>query len=263
MSETNEVKELNLQETIGRTEDFVNKNRRSLGIIGGAVLLAVVGYLVYQKWYVAGKEKEASAQMFMAEEYFKNDSLKLAVNGDGNFPGFQEVIDEYGVSPSANLAHFYLGFSQLRMGKYEEAIETLKGYDGDDEITPSLALGGIGDAYMEMNNADEAISYYEKAAEEDANNFTSPIFLMKLGQALETKGDFKGAVDAYKKIKDQYPTTSEGQQVDKYIVRAESKVNGYNLKPDPKGSALIFSAMSKRKDLSAVAMTFPLRKGCA
>ena len=168
MSETHKEHELNLQETLSKTEEFVNKNRRSLGIIGGAILLAVVGYLVYQKWYVAGKEKEASAQMFMAEQYFKSDSLKQAIGGDGNFPGFQEIIDEYGVSPSANLAHFYLGFSQLKSGKYEEAIETLKGYNGDDEVTTSLALGGIGDAYMELNNTDEAISYYEKASKEDA-----------------------------------------------------------------------------------------------
>ena len=225
MSETNQDKELNLQETLSRTEDFVNKNRRSLGIIGSVILLAVLGYLIYQKWYVAGKEKEASAQMFMAEQYFKNDSLKQAINGDGNFPGFQEIIDDYGVSPSANLAHFYLGFSQLKMGKYEEAIETLKGYDGDDGITTSLALGGIGDAYMELNNLDEAISHYEKASKENANNFTSPLFLMKLGQAQELKGDFKEAAETYKRLKSDYPTTSEGQQVDKYIARAEAKIS--------------------------------------
>ena len=222
MAETNTDKDLNLQETISRTEEFVNKNRRSLGIIFGAILLAVFGYLVYQKWYVAGKEKEASEAMFGAEEFFRNDSLNLAINGKGETVGFQDIIDGYGVSPSANLAHFYLGFSQLRTGKYEEAIETLKGYDGDDDITSSLALGGIGDAYMELNNADEAIDYYKKAANEDANNFTSPIFLMKLGQALEAKGDYKGAMEAYKQIKDNYPTTTEGQAVDKYIARAEA-----------------------------------------
>jgi TolA-binding protein len=225
MSENTPEKQLNFEETLSRTEEFVNKNRRSLGIIGGAIVCAVVGYLVYQTWYVAGKEKEASAAMFMAEQYFKNDSLNLAVNGDGKEAGFQEVIDAYGVSPSANLAHFYLGFSQLKMGKYEDAIETLKAYDGDDDITPSLALGGIGDAYMEMNKTDDAISYYEKAAAEDANNFTSPIFLMKLGQAYESKGNYKEAMDTYTKLKNNYPTTAEGQQVDKYIARAEGKIN--------------------------------------
>ena len=224
MADTNQDQDLNLQETINKAEDFVNKNQRSLGIIGGAILLAVVGYLVYQKWYVAGKEKEASEQMFMAEEYFKNDSLQKAIAGDGQFLGFQDIINDYGVSPSANLAHFYLGFAQLRQGKYEEAIETLKGYDGDDEITPALALGGIGDAYMEMKNVDEAVSYYDKASKERPNNFTSPMFLMKLGQALESKGDFKAAAEAYRKMKSDYPSASESQQIDKYIARAEARI---------------------------------------
>jgi len=225
MSESTQEKEVSLQESLHKTEDFINKNRRSLGIIGGAILLAVVGYLVYQKWYVAGKETEASAKMFMAEAYFKNDSLKQAIGGDGVNAGFQDIIDEYGVSPSANLAHFYLGFSQLKSGKYDEAIETLKGYNGEDDITSSLALGGIGDAYMEMNNTDEAISYYEKASKEDPNNFTSPLFLMKLAQAQEVKSDYKAALDTYNKLKNDYPATSEGQQADKYIARAEAKIN--------------------------------------
>lgn len=225
MTDKKHDQQLNIEETISRTEEFVNKNRRSLGIIGGAILLAVFGYLIYQKWYVAGKEQEASAQMFMAEQYFKNDSLKLAVDGDGNFPGFQEIIDNYGVSPSANLAHFYLGMSQLKTGKFEEAIETLKGYDGDDEITPALALGAIGDAYMELNDQDEAISYYEKAGKEKPNNFTAPLFLMKLGGALERKGEYKQAAEVYTKIKKDYPATQEGQQAEKYIARAEAKIS--------------------------------------
>ena len=147
------------------------------------------------------------------------------LGGDGVNVGFQDIIDEYGVSPSANLAHFYLGFSQLKSGKYEEAIETLKGYNGEDDITSSLALGGIGDAYMEMNNTDEAISYYEKASKEDPNNFTSPLFLMKLAHAQEVKSDYRAALDTYTKLKNDYPATSEGQQADKYIARAEAKLN--------------------------------------
>jgi TolA-binding protein len=224
MTDKKQDQDLNIEETIGKAEDFITKNRRSLSVIGGAVLLAIFGYLVYQKWYVAGKEEEAAKQMFMAEQYFKNDSLKLAIDGDGNFPGFQEIIDNYGVSPSANLAHFYLGMAQLKQGKFEEAIETLKGYDGDDEVTPSLALGAIGDAYQELNNAEEAISYYEKASKENPNNFTTPVFMMKLGGALERKGDFKQAAEVYTRLKKDYPATQEGQQADKYIARAEAKI---------------------------------------
>ncbi len=222
MADTQEGRGLNIEETLGKTEDFINKNKKSLMIIGGAIAVAVAGYLYYQYSYVAGKERETQAQMFRAEEYFKNDSLKQAINGDGNFPGFEEIVNEDGVSPSANMAHYYLGMSFLKNKEYDKAIDELKSYSAKDQITSTLTLGAIGDAYMELNNADDAISYYEKASKENVNNFTTPIFLMKLGAALETKGNYGEAADVYKRIKKDYSSTSEGQQVERYLARAEA-----------------------------------------
>src|ERR1051325_1693473 len=123
MAEVEEPKtEFNIQEKIGDAEDFLSKNRKSMAIILVAIVAAALGYLLYTKVYVSGKEAEASAQMYPAEDYFRRDSLKLAIAGDKVNPGFEQIIDDYGVSPSANLAHFYLGMSYLKSGKYDEAI---------------------------------------------------------------------------------------------------------------------------------------------
>jgi TolA-binding protein len=222
MAETEEKQGINVQETLGKAEQFVNTNRKSLSIIGGAVVLAILGYLYYQYSYVAGRDKEAQSQMFRAEEYYRNDSLRLAINGDGNYPGLEEIIESYGVSPSANLAQFYLGTIYLKTKEYDKAIETLKAYDAKDIMTSSLAFAAIGDAYMEQKNMDEAISYYDKAVNENPNNFTTPIMMMKLAGAYEAKGDYKEAAEVYRKLKKEYPTTQEGAQAEKYIARAEA-----------------------------------------
>jgi predicted negative regulator of RcsB-dependent stress response len=222
MAETKEDQQFDITETLSKTEHFVNQNKKSLSIIVGAVVLAVGGYLYYQNSYVAGKEKEAQAFMFKAEDAFKKDSLKLAINGDGNNPGFEQIISDYGVSPSANLSHLYLGMAYLRQKNYDQAIETLKGYNAHDQITPSLALGAIGDAYLEKKDVDEAISYYEKATKEKPNNFTTPILMMKLATALESKGNYKESKEVYEKMKKDYPAAQESQQADKYIARAEA-----------------------------------------
>jgi TolA-binding protein len=224
MAETKQDEQFDIAETLSKTEHFVNQNKKSLSIIVGAVVLAVGGYLYYQNSYVAGKEKEAETVMFRAEENFNKDSLNLAINGDGNNPGFLQIIDDYGVSPSANLAHFYLGMAYLKQKKYDEAIEALKGYNAHDQITASLALGAIGDAYMEKNESDEAISYYEKASKEKPNNFTTPILMMKLATALESKGNYKESKEVYEKIKKEYPASSEANQAEKYIARAEAMI---------------------------------------
>ena len=225
MAESKEDQQFDITETISKTEHFVNQNKKSLSIIVGAIVLAVGGYLYYQNSYVAGKEKEAQAFMFKAEEAFKKDSLKLAINGDGNNMGFEEIISEYGVSPSANLAHLYLGMAYLRQKNYDQAIEVLKGYNPHDLITSSLALGAIGDAYLEQKNVDEAISYYEKATKEKPNSFTTPIMMMKLATALESKGSYKESKEVYEKLKKDYASTPEGQQAEKYLARAEAMIN--------------------------------------
>jgi tetratricopeptide (TPR) repeat protein len=224
MAEVKEEKNIDISETLSKTEHYIEENRRTLTIAVGAVVLIVVGYLLYSKVYVGGKEKDARAQMFIAEQYFKNDSLRLAINGDGNYPGFQDIANDYGAAPSGNLAKLYLGMSNLRMGKYQEAIDALKDYNGNDMITSSLALSAIGDAYMELNQVDDAISNYKKAANTNPNNFTTPLILMKLGHAYEVKGDYAEAQKAYEQLKKDYPRTTEGADADKYIARAKAKV---------------------------------------
>lgn len=222
MSENQNNPDQVVQEVLSKTEQFIQTNRKSLGIIVGALVVAVGGYLFYQKVYVAGKERDAQAVLFQAEAYFKADSLKLAINGDGNNPGFEEIANEYSVAPSGNLAHYYLGMSYMKLKEYDKAIDALKSYTAKDHLTGSLAYGAIGDAYMEMNNTEDAIAYYEKAAKESPNNFSTPIMLMKLGGANELKGSYQEAVAAYERIRKDYPTSTEAAQIDKYISRASS-----------------------------------------
>src|SRR3569832_2416282 len=123
MAETEEKTGIDVQETLSKAEQFVNTNKKSLSIIGGAIVLAVGGYLFYQYSYVAGKEKEAESQMFRAEEYYRNDSLKLAINGDGSYPGFEEVIGSYGVKPTANQTQKKHNTTNQKAKKNNKTIE--------------------------------------------------------------------------------------------------------------------------------------------
>lgn len=222
MAENKQEPDFDVSGAINKTEHFVDQNKKSLGIILGALLVAVAGYLFYQKIYVAGKEKEASSLLFHAEDYFKSDSINLAINGDGNNPGLEELANEYSVSPSGNIARYYLGMAYFKQKEYDKAIETLKSYDAKDQITGSIAYAAIGDAYMELKQVDEAIDYYEKASKEKPNNFSTPLMLMKMANALESKGDYAAAMKAYEKIKKDYSSSNEGTQVEKYIARAEA-----------------------------------------
>jgi tetratricopeptide (TPR) repeat protein len=223
MAETKDEPIVDLQETVSKAERYIEENKKSLGIIFGAIVLIVAGYYGWKKFYIEPLETEAQTQMFMAESYFEKDSLNKAVNGDGQYPGFEELVDKYGSTPSGNLCRYYLGISYLNMGRYDDAIAQLDDFDAKDEYLGPVATSAIGDCYMEKGSTDDAIKYYIKAADMNKNEFTSPVILMKAGRAYESVNNFAEAVKIYEQIKSDYPDSREGKEIDKYISYAKSK----------------------------------------
>lgn len=216
---------LNVEEVYSRTEQYIEENKKSLAIIIGVIVAIVGGYFGYKKLFLEPKEMEAQKDMFMAEKYFEKDSIDKAINGDGNFFGFQYIVDEYSFTKSANLAHYYLGCCYMKKGQYETAISEFKEFESDDMVLAPIATGAIGDANMELGKTDEAIDYYLNAAKLKSNNFTSPIYLMKAGLAYEDMNNFANALKIYEQIKSDYTNSSEGRNIDKYIARAKAMVN--------------------------------------
>jgi len=210
-----------VEQAFSKTELFIEKNQKIILIVVGIVVVIVLGYFGFKRFYLNPRETEAQSQMFMAEKYFEMDSINKALNGDGNYLGFLDIIDQYGITKSANLSHYYAGVCYLKKGEFEKAIEQLKEFTSDDEIVGPMASMAIGDAYMELNQADKAIEYYLKGADEKKNEFTVPVILMKAGWAYEEQGKYDKALEVYKRIKIEYPRTNEGREAPKYIAKME------------------------------------------
>jgi tetratricopeptide (TPR) repeat protein len=210
----------------GSTGSFVQENRKSLAIIGGAILVLALLYIGYQKLYLAPRAVKAENEMYKAEQYLTVDSLAdRAIKGDGSNLGFEQIVEEYSNTRSANLANAYLGGLYLKKGEFDKAIEALENYSSTgSQVVDPLVLGMLGDAYSEKKDYDKAASYYKKAADKSENSFTSPMFLKKLGLVYEEQKDFQAALDAYKTIKEDFPESNEYQLIDEYIARAEAKL---------------------------------------
>ncbi|HBH47382.1 MAG TPA: hypothetical protein DDX98_02000 [Bacteroidales bacterium] len=212
-----------VESALSKTEQYIEDNRKSLTIIILAIAIVVGGFLSYQRFYLAPMEAEAQGQMFMAERYFEQDSLYLALEGDGSFYGMLDIIDEFGPTKSANLANYYAGIAYLRLGEFEEAIDYLKEFDANDRLVSTVALGAIGDAYVELEEYEKGVSYYEKAAAKNSNELTSAIYLKKAGIVYEELGEYKKALAAYETIKSEYPDSDEAREIEKYISAARLK----------------------------------------
>ncbi|MCD6661460.1 MAG: tetratricopeptide repeat protein [Lentimicrobium sp.] len=222
-TDNTEEKIMAVEEALSKTEVFIEKNQKILGIVIGAIALVVLAYFGFQRFYLAPRETQAQSQMFMAEKYFEQDSLKLALNGDGQYPGFLEIIDDYGMTKSAKLAHYYAGIIYLNEGQFEEAISHLKKFKTKDALVQPMAQGAIGDAYMELGKTAEAADYYLKASKISENEFTTPVFLQKAAWAFEEAGNNAKALEAYDRIRVEFPRSAEARDVEKYIARLKGQ----------------------------------------
>lgn len=213
-----------LESALTRTEQFIEDNQKIISYVVGGIILVVAAYLGFNKFYLQPKEKDAQSQMFMAENYFEKDSFNLALNGDGNYLGFLDIIDNYGITKSSNLAKYYSGICYLHLGQYEDAIDYLSDFSTDDIILKPIAEGAIGDAYMELGDQDKALSQYKKSISSNANKFTTPIYMLKAAKLLESNEELGDALKLYKQIKSDYPESTEARNIDKYIARVEVKM---------------------------------------
>lgn len=218
-----------LDATASKTEDFVAKNQRIIIGVVGAIALMTVGYLAYQKFVAAPKEEDAANQMFIAQQNFQkategvaSDSLyKLSLNGSEGKWGFVKIADEYSGTDAGNLANYYAGVAYLNTGKYTEAIEYLGKFKSEDMVLSAMAVGAIGDAYLQKNQPKEALESYIKAAETNKNDFTTPRFLLKAGKTALALGNKEEALKYFTDIKDNFDASPEAATIDVLIGLAQ------------------------------------------
>lgn len=207
----------------GQTGKFIKENQKSLLFIVGTIVVLILLYLAYQKFYVTKREAEAADQMHVAEDFFAKKDWDKAIKGDAGYPGFEKIINDYGSTKAANLAYFYLGTAYLNKGNYDKAIENLTNFRGDDSFVAAEALGSTGDAYVEKKVWDKAETYFQKAADKAKNDFLTPLYLKKLALVYEVQKDYKSAIETFQKIKTDYPLSNESQNADEYIARDQAR----------------------------------------
>lgn len=210
-----------IRDGISRTESFLKSNAKLVAVIGGAIALAIIGYFVYQ-YTLANKSREAAEKMHRAEYYFGVDSLEQALNGDGFYYGFLDIIDEYGGTQEGNLARYYAGAIYLQQSEYQKAIGQLEDFSSDDWLLQARAYSLIGDANMELNKYEAAASAYDKAANYKPNKSFTPVYLSKAAFAYEQAGNNSAAADRYKQILDEYQASTIYQDARKQYARLEA-----------------------------------------
>lgn len=220
-----------LDESASKTEAWVSTNQNYiLGLIG-VVAVAVLGYLAYNQFVQKPKEASAANEMYYPQQYFdqalnsttaKDSLYTLALNGAEGKYGFLDIIDEYPGTKAANLSNYSAGMAYLSMQKYQEAIDHLEDFKSDDDILGALGKGGIGDAFMQLGQPNDALGYYEAAIAHSDNNYTTPRFLYKAGVAALELNENSKALKFFQRIRDEFSSSDQANNIDTFIGMANS-----------------------------------------
>ncbi len=241
-TEVNNSVEETVEETPAKTIDpslegvqlFYETNKKMITYVGGGLALIIGAFCFFKFYYLPEQETEASNEIFWAQNYFEADSFNIALKGgvavmapegQKQIMGFEQIAEEYSMTKTGSLANYCAGICYLRTGKFEQAIEYLQKYDGDDEMVAPIAVGAIGDCNMELNKVDEAIKFYLKAAETKNNSFTTPFYLKKAGFAYEQKSNFSEALAIYERIQKEYSRSNEGKEIERDIAKVKALGN--------------------------------------
>ena len=221
-----------LDEGASRTEEWAVKNQKYILGIVGAIALLVLCYLGYNKLVSEPKEKDAMNEMYTAKKYFddavsgvSSDSLyKMSLDGGEGKYGMLDIINEYGGSPAANLANYYAGMAYLNLRDYQNAVTYLSDFSSDDKMLNPIAKGGIGDAFVQLEQKSDALEYYEKAFKANVNTFTTPLYLMKAARVAIELGENDKALEYLKRIKFEFSTSTEAAAADILIGKVEASL---------------------------------------
>lgn len=208
---------------VSRTEQFLENNRKNIiGAVIAIVVIALAGYLYY-KFVQTPRKTEALAQMYKAENNFREGNFDLALSGDGNVMGFEEIISEYG-SKAGESVYLYAAICNMQKDSVDAdaAISLINKYSTSDPILAGRAQSVKGDAFVVKGEYAKAAACFEKAAKVSDCPF-SAAYLLKAGLAYEAIEENAKALAAYKNIKDNYPQSIEAYDIDKYITRLAVK----------------------------------------
>ena len=214
-----------IEQALTRSEQFIEDNQKALTYVLGGLIVILLIIIAGNRYYLKPLNEEAAADMYYAERFFEMDSFNLALNGYGTYPGFLNVLDDYGISKSAKISKYYAGVCYHQLGDHETAIKLLSKFKTDDLLVGAAKYSTLGDAYVEMDDLNKAISAYKSGIDKYENNFSSPILLKKLGLVYEELGNLNDALDTYKVIESNFPESAEGKEIKKYIGRVESKMS--------------------------------------
>jgi tetratricopeptide (TPR) repeat protein len=215
-----DMKEDYLMEQYFKVIKFYEEKKKLVhGILLG--LLAVTAIVVWALNTMNENNLKATSLLGNVLPYFERGQYEVAINGipQENIRGLKEIVENYGSSKAGKMAAFFLANSYYALGKYEDALTYFKQTDLAEDDMQASAIAGIGSCYEALKNNAQAAENYEKAAYKASTKSYCAEYMHHAAINYATSGNREKASSLYKKIKKDYPQTSQARESERYIAQ--------------------------------------------
>ena len=211
----------NVQEALNTTSVWIEKNQKKLSLAITVLVVVVVGVLAFNQYVIKPNAVKVSDENAKSVVYFMQGDWNKALNGDdAECVGFEQTANDYKLYRGGKLAALYAGVCYYQLAQYDQAATYLAKFDANDLNIEPAALQLLGDAYVHLENYKKAVGAYE-AAIKSGNELIAPMSLKKVGLVYLEMGNKTAAKKAFEAIKANYPTSTEAQDIEKYIAIAQ------------------------------------------
>ncbi len=208
---------------IGKTEQFFEENGKKIAGIILLLFVVAASFFGYKSFVLEPQEQSAADAMYASQGIFEAAApdYQVALDGDASSIGFLAVIDQYGSTPTGNIARHYAGVCYMKLGDFDNALKYLTSYKKQQgsaaEIIYAQNIGLQGDIAVERGDYAGAVKLFKSASESSENPLTAPMYLRKAGVAAQAAGDSKMARELFESVVREYPSSAESRTAEKYI----------------------------------------------
>lgn len=193
-----------------------NKLKLTTYIVGGVILLVIL-FFAYRQFMWKPANEDSKNSYWIGLNYAGKDSTNLAIEE------FETAVNQYDGKIGGEVAQYLLARQLMENKEFESALSELESVDLSDSYLSGLVIKLQADCYSQLKDYEKAANLYMEAASINPNENTTPEILFAAGQCAEEIKNFEKALECYETIKDEYPNTSKGMNIEKYIARVEFK----------------------------------------
>ena len=192
---------------------FLKRNMTAV-VIASVAFIAIVGGGIFYYLYSQAQEAEAQELLVYAEQAFRQGEFETALWGDDDVlrTGLVDIINNYGRTSAGNLARYYAAVAESELGNYEEALRYIERFDPPRGI---LGVGPISFHAVMLSNLGDysrAADVFQRAAEWDINEATTPQNLFNAAQAAMEADEIARATRLVNRILNEYEDSQVADQ---------------------------------------------------